>query len=468
MSDPRGSAPLDAGGGRAPARAGGGRAALRDEVAAAVPTAGPLDTLRTLTDVLIPTVARGAIIRRPRVVNLLQALDADTRAVARLRRLRERYGPGPVQLRLPGRRLTFLLEPDQAVRVLAESPEPFHPATREKRGALGHFEPEGVLISGTAERALRRPLNDAVLEPGRTVHEHGARMAAIIEEETEALLGHVRFAGVLDWDAFVATWMRIVRRIVLGDPARDDQALTDDLAGLRRDANWSFFARRRTAVRDRFLARLGDYVDRAEEGSLVAMLAAAPAPPGSEPLQQVPQWLFAFDAGAMASYRALALLATFPEAAARVRAEADGAPDLPYTRACVLESLRLWPTTPVILRDTTAPTRWAGGELAAGASVVLFATYFHRDESRFTRAHAFAPEIWLQERTAEDWPLVPFSAGPAMCPGRNVVLLVGSTVLTRLLGALDVAATGTPLHPDRPMPGTLSPFTPRFAATPRP
>jgi cytochrome P450 len=44
----------------------------------------------------------------------------------------------------------------------------------------------------------------------------------------------------------------------------------------------------------------------------------------------------------------------------------------------VLESLRLWPTTPTILRQTTAETRWNRDSTPAGTVVLIFAPFFHR------------------------------------------------------------------------------------------
>src|SRR5690606_3219211 len=179
---------------------------------------------------------------------------------------------------------------------------------------------------------------------------------------------------------FSRTWMRIVRRVVLGDSARDDDAVTDELLTLRRLGNLSYTSPRRPALRRRFLARLEDYVRRADEGSLAGVVAATPAAPGTEPHQQIPQWMFAFDAGSWASVRALALLTSSTAATARVTDELDRAPDFPFTRAAVLESLRLWPTTPLILRDTTRETTWRTGTLPSGTSAVIFAPFFHRDD----------------------------------------------------------------------------------------
>ncbi|WP_413450777.1 cytochrome P450 [Georgenia phoenicis] len=425
------------------------------------PTMSAPDAARALVNVLVPMVAGGAIARRPRVMGLAQRLDLDSRAVREMQRLRDRYGPGPVQV-LPGRGMALLLDPADVHRVLNGSPQPFSPASLEKRGALGHFQPAGVLVSSPQERVHRRPFNEQVLQAGKPVHDHGEHMAAVVAEEVDALLGHVDFAGELTWDSFAVAWWRIVRRIVLGDGARDDEQVTDDLLRLRKDGNWSYLKPRRTARMRRFLRRVEEYVGRAEPGSLAELTARTPAAPGTEPHQQVPQWLFAADAGAWSAFRALALLSTTPGATARARAELVRSPDLPYLRAAVLESLRLWPTTPLILRDTTEDTEWARGTLAAGSSVVVFAPFFHRDERNVPEAHRFAPELWLRERTDADWPLVPFSGGPAMCPGRNVVLLMASTVLGRLVAGRDYAVEGAPLRGDRPLPGSLSPFHLRF------
>jgi cytochrome P450 len=72
----------------------------------------------------------------------------------------------------------------------------------------------------------------------------------------------------------------------------------------------------------------------------------------------------------------------------------------------------------------------------------------------------------LARRRAQQRPeLVPFSAGPAECPGRNVVLLTTSTVLAHMLHALDLRLTSTPrLSPTQPLPITFNPLTLDFAA----
>jgi cytochrome P450 len=256
--------------------------------------------------------------------------------------------------------------------------------------------------------------------------------------------------------------------VVVGDVARDDHTVTDLLARLRADANWAYLRPRRGRLRKRFFGELQRHLDRAEPGSLAGLVRSAPATSQTAPDHQVAHWLFAFDAAGMASYRALALLDAHPKHAKRVRDELGGqdlsAPeDLPFLRACVLESLRLWPTTPGVLRDTTTETSLGADRLPAGTAILIFAPFFHRDDQRLTYADSFSPDVWLDGDPSNHWPLIPFSAGPAGCPGRNLVLLVTSHLLATLLAghecrqeppkALDGVAA---------MPATLSPFALRF------
>ncbi len=432
-------------------------------------TASVSDTLRTVGTVLLPLAARGVILRRQRVVAAEERVDADRRLVRALQRLRARYGAAPLALRLPLRRIVVVLD-DDVHRVLAASPEPYATATREKRAALSRFQPHGVLVSDAADRPDRRRFNEAVLDTGRPLHHLASPLAAAARQEAGTLRTQVAAdGGTLDWPAFTAAWYRLARRVTLGDTARDDTALTDLLARLRAQANWAMFAPRRPALTAALLDRLRTHLDRAEPGSLAAVVAATPAGPRTAAVEQVPQWLFAFDAAGMAAFRALALLTAHPRALAAVHAEVAPGPgtpaELPALRAAVLEAVRLWPTTPAILRETTAETELGGVTLPRGALVLICSTFFHRDGERHAWADDFSPHLWSGDRTRTA--LVPFSGGPAVCAGRNLVLFLTSTFLAALLDGQDVGQVSRPLvRPGRPLPGTLDPFRLRFALTP--
>jgi cytochrome P450 len=372
-----------------------------------------LDTTRVLATVLLPTLAKGVIVRRPGVMALSEKTQSDATAIDTMRHLRDRYGPEPVRLRITGRSVAVLVDPADVGRLLAESPEPFALATREKKAALRHFQPHGVLISEGEERDHRRKLNERALRPENMTIE------PVVRDEADLLVRHAMNTGELTWDSFAQAWWRIVRRILLGDRARDDEQLTDDLKALRQNANWAFLHPEQRGLRERFQRRLEDYVGHTE-------LA-----------EQVPHWLFAFDAAGIVTMRALAIGGRGTHG--------------------VLESARLWPTTPVILRESTKPTRWHGTWLPANTEFVVFTPFFHRDPDRLPFADRYAPEIWDRPL---DPAIVPFSAGPGVCPGRDLVLTTAGAMLDVLTEHLTFPALSAPL------PKTLNHFGIRMPATP--
>lgn len=427
----------------------------------------PSDTVAVLRDVLIPLAARGLIMRRQRTETWLDRRDADRRAVSRLEELRVRHRGAPIRLRLPSRNVAIILSAADARIVLDGSPEPFATANREKRAALARFQPHGVLISDAVARPGRRRFNEHVLDTPDPVHRRADELLAPVEDEAEALLRAARAAGGLTWSIFAVGWWRLVRRLVLGVSAREDHAVTDLLARLRADANWAYVKPSPHRLGNQFLARVREYLDRAEPGSLAGLIAEQGR--GEHAEDQVAHWLFAFDAAGMASFRALALIDAHPAEAGAIHAELSVSPDLgphlwPRLQATVLESLRLWPTTPAILRDSTIATEWQNGILPAGSAILIHVPFFHRSEHWLPEADRFAPSLWLEPRDEAASPLLlPFPAGPAGCAGRNLVLLVTSALLNRLLSAAAFYQTVEPtLRACAPLPATPSPFRLRF------
>ena len=494
------------------ARRGGADGGQVGRHAGDLPHLSGADAMRAI-GALAPTFAKGLIIRRPRMVALAQALDLDLRSVRLMQRLRRTRGKGPLLFRNPfhpSRYMALVLAPDDVRRVLDETPDPFSTASQEKAAALHHFEPKGSLVSRGAERAERKRFNDEALDADRHAHRLADAFLPVVDEAADDILGRAGNDGALIWDAYFARWFAMVRQLVFGRAARDDVDLIDMIESLRSRGNWATLAPVDTRLRARFLARVREHLDRAEAGSIASVIARMSTTEQTAPEHQIPQWLFAFDPAAMATWRALALLATHPEHLERARVEARSvaraqhgsggaasqgvhggvspdaqataqpAPDdrrlrLPFLRACVLESLRLWPTAPLVLRETTRPTEWSNGRMPAQTHVALVAPFFHRDDENLEHAHRFHPDAWLDDASASgvrdldpmDWPLIPFSGGSGMCPGRHVVLLVASNMLARLLGERDIrldasSGAGSSLDRNRPMPGTLDPYRLEF------
>jgi cytochrome P450 len=345
----------------------------------------------------------------------------------------------------------------------------------EKQRLLSPFAPDALNASPPDLHAKRRPFNEAVLDYGHEPHHLAERFLRVVHEDVAAMLAD---AGVLDYERSVAAFRRIARRCVLGDAAADDTELSEEHSRLRLDADWlglKVWSRRRDArLRASMDERVQRYISAAEPGTLVSLFAAAPREAETRPDGQVPFWLMALDAVRNAVFNALALLTTDPAAHERATDEiriADTAhgqgtvaalADLAFVRACVLDSVRLWPAAAMLVRVTASETEWYGETLPAGVKVLIPAAAHHRAH-RLAHANRFAPGLWLDGSADADWQMNVFSRGGAQCAGRNLALLLGTASLAELLRQAEFELLRPKLAPDRPLPYGINPFKVRFA-----
>jgi hypothetical protein len=279
-------------------------------------------------------------------------------------------------------------------------------------------------------RVERRALSDAVLESGEKAHSLAPVMAKIVAQEIASLLAN---RPELSWGPFREIWSRITRRIVLGDGAGDDAALTDALDRLRRRANWAFLKWTDEKGRAALHSRVAFHLGRAETGSLAGVLGATTVGPNAAPVDQVIQWLFAFDAAAIAIFRALAVLASDQELPQRANSSTDCS--AAFFRNCIRESLRLWPTSPAILRETIDDVPVQAGLLPAHSDIIIYTPSLHRDESSVAKPHQFVPTRW--DTLAANHQFLPFSGGPGTCPAHHLVPMLGGFALAELLVRAD-------------------------------
>lgn len=430
--------------------------------------------VRLLTLLAGPSVLAGAIARRRSTLPLLEKAQADGTTPELVSQLRREFGRGPLLLDLPGRRVVVILDSGDALRVLDETPDSFTPANREKVAALGGFQPHGVLVSRGLMRPARREFNESVLDTSRPLHHLAEPMTERVLSEIAQLNALVAARGYLDANTFLPAWWNMVRTLVLGESAREDTSVTDQLWALRSRGNWSYLLPHRRRLREKFVENLYRYAATADPSSLIALVNQTPVESTVDPIGQVPHWLFAFDAAGIVTIRALALLATHPQQRRRALQEISAADphqpgQYPYLRACVLESARLWPTTPVILRDSTTVTTWTSSqgvaEIPAESAFMILTAAFHRDPDNVPYADAFTPEAWLDGR-AQTQAFLPFSAGPAVCPGQNLVLFIATTALANLLRGNSFTLESTPtIDPFSAVPATVNHYSLHFRAT---
>jgi cytochrome P450 len=148
------------------------------------------------------------------------------------------------------------------------------------------------------------------------------------------------------------------------------------------------------------------------------------------------------------------LLSTAPDAAALVRAEGQALPAgrltledvaaLPFTRAVVDESLRLYPPAWLISRRALADDELCGYRIPTGAVVIVSPVLVHRDARWWPDPDRFDPGRFLGPRRAEvdRRGYLPFGAGPRLCIGRDFALLEATVILARLASRFAVIPVG--------------------------
>ena len=139
------------------------------------------------------------------------------------------------------------------------------------------------------------------------------------------------------------------------------------------------------------------------------------------------------------------LLGLHPEAAERLAAEADdvvgnrapGAgdlPRLPFARAVLAESMRLYPPAWIIGREATEPLEVGGHTLPAHSTVFASPWVTHRDPRFWPEPERFLPDRWMPDREGEidRSAYLPFSTGPRKCIGEGFAWTEGTLVLATL------------------------------------
>ncbi|WP_338073763.1 cytochrome P450 [Kineococcus siccus] len=105
---------------------------------------------------------------------------------------------------------------------------------------------------------------------------------------------------------------------------------------------------------------------------------------------------------------------------------------LPYTRAVLEESLRLYPPAWVITRTALVDDTVAGVPVPAGTLVIVCTWALHRHPDLWEAPEEFRPERFL-DAPRRDLGYVPFGAGARLCIGRDLAVVESALVLATLL-----------------------------------
>ena len=198
-----------------------------------------------------------------------------------------------------------------------------------------------------------------------------------------------------------------------------------------------------------------------DRGDLLSMLLLATDPDegDGQPMsdrQLRDEVLTIFIAGHETTANALSwtwyLLAGHPAAAARLHAELDAVlgpgdaarlptpddlPRLPYARAVIAESMRLFPPAYAVGRICAERTTLGGWRIEPGWGVITSPWLAHHDPRWWPEPEAFRPERWLRDGDAEDparprFAYFPFGGGTRICIGEQFAWTETTLVLATL------------------------------------
>lgn len=377
-------------------------------------------------------------------------------------------------------RVLVVNEPEMVRRVFITGRAEFEAKSRHFRQALEPVIGDSMFLNSGEIWLTRRALMAKLLHPSRTAGFHPIFVRGA-EELAQSWNGRVDVAA-----GFAAATALAVMRALFGDAARPEDAarlarsftayegavLAVDFAhvfGLpERMAGWQFHTARKHARAIRRLCASCISAAGTNPGGLFGELKAALDENGApllDPTQLLNEVAMMLLAGSETSANvltwALYLIARHAPTRERLLAEhaavlGGRAPEvadlnaLPFTKAVIQETMRLYPPVPYLSREAARPERIAGIQVKPGETVMALPWLLHRNAHLWEAPHAFRPERFLPDALQKppQFGYLPFSIGPRICAGASFAMAEMMVFLAVLLPRLDVTlATDTPPVP---------------------
>lgn len=403
-----------------------------------------------------------------------------------------------VQFPIPRPPSYLVNEPAAVRRVLVDNARSYGKGTIQYR-ALSLVTGEGLLTAdGTTWRRQRRLIQPAF-------HHHALQgLVRHVDEAADAMLARwleLESGAVIDVDADVmeAALDVVGRALFTSDLSGQAQELTQaTLQGLE-----VVVARARVPISppawmptpaNRRLKAANGRLDRAVHGmvrdrtargvgesDMLDLLMAMRDEDGSgldesEIRDQMVTFIVAgHETVASALTWALGLLAHHPQAQDRLQQEAASVADrpvslddlqlLPWARAVVDETLRLYPPAWLITRKALDGDELDGCRIPPGSLLILSPWLLHRHPAVWAEPDAFRPERFV-DGSFDRQAFIPFGAGPRLCIGRDFSYVEAVVMLARIAARVQVEAVGPlpaadPLVTVRPSGGMHLRITPR-------
>jgi cytochrome P450 len=292
---------------------------------------------------------------------------------------------------------------------------------------------------------------------GSQLGQAAAKTVVSAFNEYQALIGQVDLISLLGLPAFIP---RLHSRRIRKSAMRIQTVVTDLIAAILDGA-------------------------RRNEPSLIRLLASAGTGGGLsiEAVRNETSVLFMAGHETTATTLAWAwfLLSQDPETETRLHAEVDALgghaatyadlPRLPFTRAVIEETLRLFPPVPIQARQARAACTVAGRTVPAGSIMMLVPWLLHRHKLYWDQPDTFLPDRFMPGGSGipNRYAYVPFSIGPRVCTGAAFGLTEAILCLATLAqgfrlrlrpGWRVMPVCRLTLRPGDSLPMTLEPRTP--------
>eukprot|EP00903_Cladosiphon_okamuranus_P001525 g1523.t1 len=141
---------------------------------------------------------------------------------------------------------------------------------------------------------------------------------------------------------------------------------------------------------------------------------------------------------------------------------------LPFTKAIIEETLRLYPPVPILGREAMADTTIGGKSIPKGSLVMVVPWLMHRNPVLWSKPDVFDPNRFLDPKAKKPnkYGYVPFSIGPRICAGLQFgmteailsLAILAQDFELRLKDGVDVQPVARlTLRPGENLPMTLHP-----------
>jgi len=137
-----------------------------------------------------------------------------------------------------------------------------------------------------------------------------------------------------------------------------------------------------------------------------------------------------------------ALLAKHPEVQRHLQAEVDSVvtaepltvgdlAQLPFTRACVDEALRMYPPAWLITRKALVDDELSGAKIPSGSLVIISPWLVHRHPDFWSDPESYVPQRFLDESVTRH-AFIPFGNGLRLCIGRDFAYAEAVALVARI------------------------------------